>query len=152
MYVTQPFAQLRSVPNIEARQTVNDGVWHHVVIRRDGAANLSALVDFTSVAMNAATSPRDIDSVSSRLYIGSDSASPGSAPYVGQLRLVRIWNRRLTDMEVSANARTVLGPTPNLLFELPLDETGAMVEETASGLRVPISGSTTRVSDCIPPL
>ena len=152
MYGGSPFVQLRSVPNITVSRVVNDNIWHHVAIRRDGAGNLSALVDFTNGALDFVVSTRDIDSVSSRLTIGADSATAGESPYVGQLRLVRIWNRRLSDEEVVSYAQTVLGPTTNLLFELPLDDADSNIQETRSGVIVPISETSARPMDCIPSL
>ena len=151
VYVGSPFVQLRGVPNIIVARVVNDDLWHHVAVRRDGAGNLSALVDFTSASLDIVLSTSNIDPVSARLYVGSDSASPGSSPYRGQLRLFRIWNRRLSDAEVMSNARMVLGPTSGLLFELPLDETGTNVQETATGVLTPVGESSPRVTDCIPP-
>ena len=151
MYGGSPFVQLRSVPNIRVARVVTDDVWHHVVVRRDGAGNLSALVDFTPELLDLMSSIRNIDPVSARLYVGSDSATPGSSPYLGQLRLLRIWNRQLSDAEVMSNARTVLGPTSGLLFELPLDETGTTVQETATGVRTSTSPTSARLTDCIPP-
>lgn len=149
MYGGSPFVQLRGVPNITVGRVVSDNVWHHVVVRRDTAGHLTALVDLTAASLDYTASLRDIDPVASRLVVGADSASPGSAPYTGQLRLVRIWNRELTDVELRAQAQTVLGPTTNLLFELALDETGTLVEESVRGTTTRISGSSTRTMDCI---
>jgi len=48
------------------------------------------------------------------------------------------------------NAQTILAPSPQLLFDLPLDEPGDFVEETVSGRRLPMSSTTSRVTDCLP--
>ena len=151
LYGGSPFVQLRSVPNIAVARVVNDDLWHHVAVRRDDVGNLSALVDFTPASLDFAVSSRDIDPVSALLHVGSDSSSSGGSPYLGQLRLLRIWNRRLSDAELTSNARTVLGPTSRLLFELPLDETGITVQETATGVLTRVGETSARVTDCIPP-
>ncbi|MEU4925380.1 sialidase family protein [Streptomyces yokosukanensis] len=100
---------------VRTDKAYNDGEWHHLVLRR-GAGELSLFVD------GAKTSVADVPGSVSRnspfgVHIGQRMDS--RAFFTGAIDEVHVWDRALTDEEVS-DPRALRSPKDTVLW-LPLD-------------------------------
>jgi sialidase-1 len=92
----------------------NDGRWHHLALRR-GGGRLTMFVD------GRASGTQDVPGSVSRnapfgVHIGQ--RVDGRAHFTGALDEVRVWDRALTDAEITgANA-----PPGNTVLWLPMDQ------------------------------
>jgi hypothetical protein len=81
-----------------ASSTINDGAWHHVAVRTNGAAGAffrDGVADgtFVHVDPSAYTGTKRIGAV-----------SDGSAPFAGTLAEIGVWTEALSDAEIAAQA------------------------------------------------
>jgi sialidase-1 len=99
--------------SVSTRGAYNDGRWHHLALRR-GGGRLTLFVDGTAVGA------RDVPGSVSRtspfgVHIGQ--RVDGRAFFTGAIDEVRVWDRALTDAEITrANA-----PTSDTVLWLPMD-------------------------------
>jgi len=81
---------------------IGPGKWYHVAVTYDGA-NMRIYKDGVEVASTAKTGTPDVNA-SVGAAIGNQPAGAGSAPFDGLIDDVRIYNRALTPVEISAMA------------------------------------------------
>ncbi|MCZ4611513.1 exo-alpha-sialidase [Streptomyces sp. Lzd4kr] len=99
----------------------NDGQWHHLALRR-GGGRLTMFIDGTAI------STADVAGSVSRnspfgVHIGQRMDS--RAFFTGRIDEVRVWNRALTNAELTRVRQTNVGPTTNTTLWLPLDQVTA---------------------------
>lgn len=73
----------------------NDGLWHHVVIRRSEKTTYTLAIDARDIGKAPGTTP-----IYSSLYIGT---APGKPYFEGAVDEVRVYSRCLTNAEVENN-------------------------------------------------
>jgi sialidase-1 len=99
----------------------NDGRWHHLALRR-GGGRLTLFIDGRPI------STADVSGSVSRnspfgVHIGQRMDS--RAFFTGAIDEVRVWNRALTDAELTRVRQTNIGPSANTTLWLPLDQVTA---------------------------
>ncbi|MBD0418762.1 exo-alpha-sialidase [Streptomyces sp. TRM S81-3] len=106
---------------VRAAGAYNDGRWHHVALRR-GGGRLTLFVDGTSVS--APDVPGSV-SRNSPFGVHIGERVDGRARFRGAIDEVRVWNRALTDEEITAGDPATAAR--NTVLWLPLDrvDTGA---------------------------
>lgn len=107
---------------LETNQTVNDGNWHHIAIRRSGA-ELSIYKDGTLSGLSVPGFITNLNNTGP-VRIGKSACSDlaFSGYYEGQLDEVRIWDEARSDTEINSNMHTALSPQPGLKILLDLNE------------------------------
>ncbi|MFE5916610.1 exo-alpha-sialidase [Streptomyces sp. NPDC056468] len=99
----------------------NDGRWHHLALRR-GGGRLTLFID------GRPTSTADVSGSVSRnspfgVHIGQRMDSRQF--FTGGIDEVRVWNRALTDAELTRVRQTNIGPSSNTALWLPMDQVTA---------------------------
>ncbi|AZQ32299.1 laminin G [Streptomyces cyaneochromogenes] len=99
----------------------NDGRWHHLALRR-GGGRLTLFIDGSPI------STADVAGSVSRnspfgVHIGQRMDS--RAFFTGAIDEVRLWNRALTDAELTRVRQTNTGPSSNTVVWLPMSQVTA---------------------------
>jgi len=95
-------------------RSLNDGIWHQVVLTRSAQTTYSLHVDGARIAMCGGSGPSYAD-----LFLG---LAPGYPPFEGFVDEVRLYARALTDTEIAENSRNPGQPvTGNLAGWWKLD-------------------------------
>ncbi|MDC0773316.1 sialidase family protein [Streptomyces sp. HD] len=99
----------------------NDGRWHHLALRR-GGGRLTLFID------GRPTGTADVSGSVSRsspfgVHIGQRMDS--RAFFTGAIDEVRVWNRALTDAELTRVRQTNTGPSSNTTLWLPMSQVTA---------------------------
>ncbi|MFI6009930.1 LamG-like jellyroll fold domain-containing protein [Streptomyces sp. NPDC051243] len=99
----------------------NDGRWHHLALRR-GGGRLTLFIDGSPI------STADVAGSVSRnspfgVHIGQRMDS--RAFFTGAIDEVRVWNRALTDAELTRVRQSNIGPSTNSTMWLPMDQVTA---------------------------
>ncbi|MFE6175714.1 exo-alpha-sialidase [Streptomyces sp. NPDC056464] len=107
--------------SVSTTAAYNDGRWHHLALRR-GGGRLTLFID------GRATSTAGVSGSVSRnspfgVHIGQRMDS--RAFFTGGIDEVRVWNRALTDAELTRVRQTNVGPSSNTTLWLPLDQVTA---------------------------
>ncbi|MFJ7071697.1 exo-alpha-sialidase [Streptomyces sp. NPDC098781] len=107
--------------SVSTTTAYNDGRWHHLALRR-GGGRLTMFVDGRS------TGTADVSGSVSRnspfgVHIGQRMDS--RAFFTGGIDEVRVWNRALTDAELTRVRQTNTGPSSNTTLWLPMDQVTA---------------------------
>ncbi|GHH28118.1 sialidase family protein [Streptomyces lanatus] len=96
----------------------NDGQWHHLALRR-GGGRLTLFIDGRAIS-TAGVSGSVSRTSPFGVHIGQRMDS--RAFFTGAIDEVRVWNRALTDAEVTRVRQTNIGPSTNTTLWLPLDQ------------------------------
>ncbi|MGW6904746.1 exo-alpha-sialidase [Streptomyces sp. NPDC054940] len=99
----------------------NDGRWHHLALRR-GGGRLALFIDgrqFSTADVSGSVSRNSPFGV----HIGQRMDS--RAFFTGGIDEVRVWNRALTDAELTRVRQTNIGPSSNTTLWLPMDQVTA---------------------------
>jgi subtilisin-like proprotein convertase family protein len=97
---------------------VSPGVWHHVVVTRDGSGNVTTYID--GAASGSGVRTTDMNLMQAPLRLGAPTYDAYGVHFQGLLDDVRLFNRSLSAAQVKALYR---GTGPALV--LPLDEAWA---------------------------
>ena len=93
-----------------------DNQWHHAVVTFDNPNNILRLfVDGVQVGTLSTTSNPD-NTGSQPLRIGENSQSLGQDPFIGQLDEVGVWNRALTNAEITSLMNTGVFPSSGKVY------------------------------------
>src|SRR5215203_3381345 len=101
---------------ITSANTYNDGQWHHGVVTFDNPNNIVRLfVDGVQIGTLSTTSNPD-NTGSQPLRIAGNSQSLTEDFFIGQLDEVGVWNRALTNAEITSLMNTGLFPSSGLVY------------------------------------
>jgi len=84
------------INGLNSGTTINDNVWHHIVVTFEGVNTTKVYIDNTLV-FQGLTGDKDVN-LGSNIYLGHWQ---GGNKYIGSMDDVRIYNRTLTDADIS---------------------------------------------------
>ncbi|MFE0252302.1 LamG-like jellyroll fold domain-containing protein [Streptomyces sp. NPDC059010] len=99
----------------------NDGRWHHLALRR-GGGRLTLFIDGRSISTAGVSGSVSRNSPFG-VHIGQ--RMDGRAFFTGAIDEVRVWNRALTDAELTRVRQTNTGPSSNTTLWLPMNQVTA---------------------------
>jgi hypothetical protein len=101
---------------VTSTNTYNDGQWHHGVVTFDNSNNIVRLfVDGVQIG-SLSTSSNPDNTGSQPLRIGGNAQSLTEDFFIGQIDEVGVWNRALTNAEITSLMNTGIFPSSGLMY------------------------------------
>lgn len=124
---------------------VTPGVWQHIAVSVDGATqSVNFYVNGVLKTNDGVNPDAGVNLTETALNLRIGSFGNGSFPFIGEMDELRVWNRALSQVEITTNInKTLSGDDCNLLAYWKFDEgLGATVSDaTAAGNTATLSGT-----------